>query len=69
MTPSELEQHLTIIRIFIKNERNMRRRVFANRPAELAQKLTEIDAAIYAITEIANALKSHMPQPTPLIDA
>jgi hypothetical protein len=68
MTHAELEAHLQIIRAFIRNERQMRRKVFHNQPDKLGEKLAEIDGAVKAITEIVNALKATMPQQSILLN-
>lgn len=52
----------------LRDERKMRERVFAQKPATLKRKLREIDVAIAAITAMKDELKRHVEEPPEQVD-
>jgi len=71
MTEHELRVTYGMVYQCLSRERQMRERVFAQKPAELKRKLREIDDAVTALVAMKDELKRHVeetPEQVMLID-
>jgi len=68
MTTHELRACFGMVYQCLQRERQMRQRVFAQKPAQLKRKLREIDEAVEALTAMKDELKRHTEEPPEQVD-